>query len=249
MIFDIDDTLYPTSCGFSDHRNGQVITDFMRDVLGFASAEEAMALRNEVFRAHHSTLKGLAIASSQGRLPRPFEKQALGEYWAEHCDFARFLGPLRSASPLAADLHSLRHDAGMRLVVFTNAPRKYGLRCLAELGLRDLIPDSLVFAVEDVMPACKPEPAAFKAVLQAVGASPERCAMFEDSMKNIQTCHALGIRTVLIDETAGGASAGEAALLGDTARPADSSVDLTMQHIGQLRERMPFLWDKPGKQM
>ena len=25
LIFDIDDTLYPMSCGFSDHRNGKII--------------------------------------------------------------------------------------------------------------------------------------------------------------------------------------------------------------------------------
>ena len=39
--------------------------------------------------------------------------------------------------------------------------------------MRDLFPDERLFAVEDVMPACKPEPAAFAAVLERVGATAE----------------------------------------------------------------------------
>ena len=80
LIFDVDDTLYPVSSGFSKHRNGPIVAKFMCDELGFESEAEALALRDEVFRATHSTLKGLTLASREGRLPKPFAEPMLGEY-------------------------------------------------------------------------------------------------------------------------------------------------------------------------
>ncbi len=62
-------------------------------------------------------------------------------------------------------------------------------------------------------------------------------------MKNIRACHALGIRTVLIDE-AGGTQGGEAELLGDTVDATDPAVAAVLQHIGQIGERLPGLFDR-----
>ena len=90
-------------------------------------------LRDEVFREHHSTLKGLTVASHEGRLPRPFVQSALGDYWAAHCDFPKFLPKNEALVQQLRELSAL----GYRLVVFTNAPRAYGLKCLASpLGAR-----------------------------------------------------------------------------------------------------------------
>jgi hypothetical protein len=89
----------------------------MVDSLGFASQEAALQVRDEYFKKYHSTLKGLSVATAEGKLPRPFAQHMLGEYWAEHCEFEKFL-PQNLA--LAAQLKSLRDDAGLRLVVFTN---------------------------------------------------------------------------------------------------------------------------------
>jgi hypothetical protein len=80
LIFDVDDTLYPVSSGFSKHRNGPIVAKFMCDELGFESEAEALKLRDEVFRATHSTLKGLTLASQEGRLPKPFAEPMLGKY-------------------------------------------------------------------------------------------------------------------------------------------------------------------------
>ncbi|KAJ1454169.1 HAD-like domain-containing protein [Pelagophyceae sp. CCMP2097] len=243
LIFDIDDTLYPVSSRFSDHRNGAIVADFMVDTLGFASHELALQVRDEYFKKYHSTLKGLSVATAEGKLPKPFQQHMLGEYWAEHCEFAKFLPPNLA---LAKQLKSLRDDAGLRLVVFTNAPRLYGLRCLESLAVREYFKDEDIFAVEDVMPACKPEAAAFETVLKAVGADADECVMFEDSMKNIRVCGSLGMRTVFIDEgagTNGGTKSGEAALLGDVATAADD-VGHVLERIEQLQDRIPQLWQR-----
>jgi len=242
LIFDIDDTLYPVSSGFSDHRNGEVVCRFMVERLGFQTSQEAKTLRDEFFKKYHSTLKGLTIADGEGRLPRPFKKEELGEFWAEHCDFPKYVKP----NPELADaLRSLRADAGLELVAFTNSPRRYALRCLDSLGVREHFPDSHVFAVEDVLPACKPEPEAFQTVLAAMGChDPQRAVMFEDSMKNIRACKALGLRTVLVCEALGSTPGGEAALLGDVADAGDSAVDCALGDIVELRSRLPGLWQK-----
>ena len=91
LIFDIDDTLYPVSSGFSDHRNGPVVCAFMMKYLGFDTEQEAMALRKEVFTKYHSTLKGLTMANEEGRLRRPFRKEDLSQWYVDNCDYKGFL--------------------------------------------------------------------------------------------------------------------------------------------------------------
>merc|ERR1712176_1133593 len=114
------------------------------------------------------------------------------------------------------------------------------------LGLRSLFSDTCVFGVEDVMPACKPEAEAFQKVFKAIGTAPERAVMFEDSMKNVRACKALGMHTVLIDESGGeGAIAGgEAALLGDQANRDDPAVDYVMTRVEQIDSLIPSLLQK-----
>mmetsp|Transcript_8901 Transcript_8901/g.27835 ORF Transcript_8901/g.27835 Transcript_8901/m.27835 type:complete len:273 (+) Transcript_8901:182-1000(+) len=238
LIFDIDDTLYPVSARFSEHRNGPVVAKFMCEQLGFESEREALELRDEMFREHHSTLKGLAVASAAGRTPKPFEEKSLGAYWAAHCDFAGYLPPNDALRKHLFELKAL----GYELVVFTNAPRAYGLRCLESLNVRDAFADDRVFGVEDVMPHCKPEPEAFQKVLDSVGAAAETSVMFEDSMKNVRACKALGMRTVFVDE---GCAGGEAGLLGDAQTGEDVGViDATVARIADIKSGAPWLWER-----
>jgi FMN phosphatase YigB (HAD superfamily) len=57
----------------------------------------------------------------------------------------------------------------LKLVGFTNAPRAYAVRVLETLDLRQFFPDEGLLAVDDVLPHCKPEAAAFALVLKAIG--------------------------------------------------------------------------------
>jgi len=104
-------------------------------------------------------------------------------------------------------------------------------------------PDERVFGVDDVLPSCKPEKEAFDQVLKSVGAEPSQAVMFEDSMKNIRACKKLGMGTVLIQEKLD-SDGGEAKLLSDTPDADDPSVDMVLQNIGQIREKLPGLWEK-----
>lgn len=243
LVFDVDDTMYPVTSGFSDHRNNEVIRDFLVERLGFSCPVEAMRVRNEYFRRYHSTMKGLKVADQEGRLPSAFSEQELADWFADRCDFQRFLKP----EPAVINaFRTLRDEAGLNFVAFSNAPRRYVLNCLKALGVQEFFPERQVFGVDDVLPACKPEAEAFHKVLQAVGSEPGRAVMFEDSMKNIRACHALGMHTVLVDTRADGAGAagGEAALLADAPCGHDPAVGAVLQSLGELRERLPELWQR-----
>ena len=91
------------------------------------------------------------------------------------------------------------------------------------------------------MPACKPEAAAFRTVLDAVGSDAESSIMFEDSLRNIRACRALGMRCVFVEEEVGG----EAALLGDAAQKGDADLyEAKIRRIADLKEAAPWLWEK-----
>lgn len=83
-----------------------------------------------------------------------------GEYWAAHCDFSSFLQP---EPPFISALEELE-ALGLKLCIFTNGPRAYALKVLERLEVKRFFADERIFAVEDVLPACKPEAAAFNKV-------------------------------------------------------------------------------------
>ena len=86
-----------------------------------------------------------------------------------------------------------------------------------------------------------PSEAETQAMLDAVGADAESSIMFEDSLKNIRACRALGMRCVFIEEEVGG----EAALLGDAAKKGDADLyEAKIRRIADLKEAAPWLWEK-----
>jgi len=242
LIFDVDDTLYDVGNGFTAHRNGGAVAAFMVAHLKFESEADALALRDEYFARYHSTVKALTVAEADGRLPASahFDAAALAEWWATKLDFERFIKP-------EPQLIKALAECPLRLVAFSNSPRAYCLRTLEALGLRHLFPDECVFAVDDVMPHCKPEPAAFDKVLSAVGAPASACVLIEDSMKNIRAAKALGLRTLLVSGLGtGDASAGEATKPGDAPQVDDPAVDASVRSCAEIRAVLPGLWQTPA---
>lgn len=238
LIFDIDDCLYPLSCGFSEHRNGKVVEDFIVEKLGFATRAEAKACRDKYFEKYHSTLKSLTVADEEGALPKHFNQPDLGAWWSANCQFAKFLTPQPT---FIAALKS----CPLKKVAFTNAPREYAKKALETLELIDIFDH--IFAVEDVMPACKPQAAAFEKVLTAVGSIATRSVMFEDSVKNIRGAKKLGLRTVLIRESTYEAqcqSSTQTDAMSNAFKPEDECfVDAKLEDISDMKRDLPFLWN------
>jgi len=243
LIFDVDDTLYDVACGFTAYRNGASVWEMMTTQLGFSTAEEAKALRDEYFAKYHATAKALQMAEADGRLPAGahFEPAMLAEWWSTKLDFDAYLSPDELLINALA-------TSPLKLVAFTNAPRKYALCVLEALGVRRFFMDEHIFAVDDVLPECKPEPAAFLKVLSALGVQARECVMIEDSMKNIRAAKALGMRTVLVAGKPGvgnAAAASEATKAGDLPQADDPAVDTVLFTCGELKQALPGLWANP----
>lgn len=140
---------------------------------------------------------------------------------------------------------------------FSNGPRKYVKRVLREMGLDKAFPEDRVYSVNDVLPACKPEPEAFQQIFDAIGVKdPSECVMVEDSMKNIRAAKKLGMATLLIagigkksGKSNGNnlADAGEATKAGDAPDLKDPAVDVCIEHVREMKTALPGLWETSNK--
>lgn len=95
QVFDIDDTLYPVTNGFTNHRITEVAIDFMLKVLQFPDQQSASQLWREYFGRYHSTVKALTVADQEGRLPagQHFEASAFSQFLIDGCDYHKYLAP------------------------------------------------------------------------------------------------------------------------------------------------------------
>mmetsp|Transcript_13573 Transcript_13573/g.26970 ORF Transcript_13573/g.26970 Transcript_13573/m.26970 type:complete len:298 (+) Transcript_13573:49-942(+) len=249
LIFDIDDTLYPFTNGFTTHRNGSVALQYMVDIMGFKNREAAAKVRQPLFLKYHSTAKALAVAADEGLLPpnldgspRKFDPQSLADYWSKNAAFDM----IAPDPPLRKCLNRLKSEAGLHIVAFTNAPKRYGVKVLSRLGVSDAFDDGLVFGVDDVLPFCKPERSAFEAVLSRVreavgdnGIEFEDCVMFEDSMKNVRAAKALGMGTVLLLAKEGEHDGNN---LGDRGVKDDPCVDVVLGRAREIGDKIGCLF-------
>jgi putative hydrolase of the HAD superfamily len=241
VIFDVDDTLYDVGSGFTAHRNGYGAHSFMVEVLKFPDLDAAKVVRDEYFERYHSTAKALTVAQTEGKLPEGaphFEAKHLAEWWAEKLDFS-LLGGVNEK--LQTDLKDL---APLKIVAFSNGPRKYVKRALTEMGVWELFGEDRLFAVDDVLPYCKPEKEAFDLIFERIGATADECVMVEDSMKNIRKAKELGMKTVLIKgRPSENTSASNLTKPGDAPEESDLAVDVAIEDISQMRDALPGLWD------
>lgn len=270
LLFDIDDTLYDVGTGFTAHRNGEGVTSFMVAKLNYPDMETAKTVRDAYFAKYHSTAKALTVVEADGKLPplppseaatwpegkKRFDPQDLSKYWSEELDFGLLGGPYE-------DVKAMLESCPLKLVAFSNAPRIYALKVLKVLGLDGLFAPDHVFGVDDVLPACKPEVAAFQKVMDAVGVKdPSECVMVEDSMKNIRVAKSLGMGTVLVagkgrmdrskgksksisnDDGAQSLADKAEATKGDDAPDAtDSAVDVSIETVAEMKSNWPALWN------
>ena len=111
-----------------------------------------------------------------------------------------------------ATLRAILASLPQRLFVFTNADEAHAEVCLARLGIRDLLQGVLCYEsiMRDGVAAgltdgrrpvvCKPQAAAFKLALAAVGCAgnPASVAFFDDSVRNVDAGADAGVFSVLV---------------------------------------------------
>lgn len=177
-IFDLDNTLYPPETQLFAQIEVKM-TEWVMRALGLGRAE-ADRLRRDYWLRYGTTLAGLM---------------------AEHgVDPAEYLDGVHDITldhvARAPGLAALISDLPGRRIVFTNGSAPYAARVLAALGLSDIF--DAVYGVEHAGFRPKPQRAAFDAILTLDGSVAAGAAMFEDSARNLEAPHAMGMRCVLV---------------------------------------------------
>jgi putative hydrolase of the HAD superfamily len=178
--FDLDNTLYSGHCDLFpqiDRRMGEFIARSFD-----LPIEEAQALRKAYYFEHGTTLAGLVL--QHGVSPHDFLD------YVHDID----LSAVAPAPELAAAIAALPG----RKFVFTNASRGHAERVMARLGLDASFEDIFdIHALDYIYP--KPAREAFDRFVKAHGIAPHETAMFDDLPANLETAHAIGMTTVLVD--------------------------------------------------
>jgi putative hydrolase of the HAD superfamily len=179
-VFDLDNTLYSGHCDLFpqiDRRMGEFIAKSFD-----LPIEEAQTLRKTYYFEHGTTLAGLV--RMHGLDPHEFLD------YVHDID----LSAVTPAPELAAAIAALPG----RKFVFTNASRGHAERVMARLGLDASFEDIFdIHALEYIYP--KPAREAFERFVKAHGVAPREAAMFDDLPANLETAHAIGMTTVLVD--------------------------------------------------
>jgi putative hydrolase of the HAD superfamily len=179
-VFDLDNTLYPADCNLFaqiDQRMGE----FIMQSLGLP-LDQAQSLRAAYYYEHGTTLAGLV--RRHGVSPDDFLD------YVHDID----LGAVLPSPALAAALAGLPG----RKFVFTNGSRKHAEAVMERLGVSGQFEGICdIHALDYIYP--KPMPEAYQRFASAHGVAPHRAAMFDDLPHNLQTAHALGMTTVLVD--------------------------------------------------
>ena len=179
-IFDLDNTLYPPELGLFaqiDQRMGAFI---MRTV--GCDAAEARVIQKRYFHDHGTTLAGMM--RHHGVTPETFLT------YVHDIDMDRIPADPALAQALAA-LPGARH-------IFTNADADYAAKVLERRGIAHLFDRIVDIRATGYLP--KPEFAAYEALARLIpGFAATRSIFVDDMTRNLRPAHAMGIRTVWLD--------------------------------------------------
>lgn len=177
-IFDLDDTLYPPESQFMRLIQGR-INDYVSRTSGLP-ADEALVVQKGYLKDYGTSLAGLM---AHYRIDPH-------EFLAEVHDV-----PLDVLTPDPGLRAALERLDGPR-IVFTNGSTAHARRVIKQLELVDLF-DGL-FSLEDADLIPKPDPRTFARMTERFGIAPATAAFFEDTVRNLEPAHAIGMTTVLV---------------------------------------------------
>ena len=179
---DYDGTMYPSSHVLTDEVDRR-ITQWVATARGIP-LEEADLLRKRLYREHGNTLRGMMRESDTD--PNAYLDYVF-DLPDEHMP--------RPDPALAGFLGSLERPAS----IFTNARADYVRRGLLAMGI-----DEGVGVIHDIQSfdwRAKPEATLYPLLLEREDADPSDVAFVDDRLENLPPAAALGIATVLVDES------------------------------------------------
>ncbi len=187
-IFDLDNTLYPASCGLFAQIDRKM-KEFICDLLE-VEEDEAHRLQKDYFHRYGTTLRGL-----------------MEHHDVDPVDYLDYVHAVDFSPVLAdPDLDTALGKLGGRKFIFTNGPIAHVSEVLARLGIAGHFDDVFDIVDADFIP--KPSPEIYRRMLDAHGIDPARTAMIDDLPKNLAPAAALGMVTVWLRSEVGAADFG-----------------------------------------
>lgn len=181
-VFDLDNTLYPSSARLFDQIEVKMTTYVMSE-LGVERGE-ADRLRSQYWRDYGTTLNGLMQVHQIDPAP----------YLDVVHDID--LSGLAKAPDLADAIGALPG----RKIVYTNGSRGHADNVMAARGLMGVF--DARYGIEDARYKPKPDQAAFEAVFALDGVTATGAAMVEDDLRNLAAPRAMGMRTLWVTDAA-----------------------------------------------
>lgn len=181
VLFDLDNTLYPTECDLFSLIDVR-INRYMEDVVAIEPAA-VDGLRRRYWKDYGTTLQGL-----------------IRHHTVDPEDYLDYVHAVDVGSRIFVDndLRETLNNLPLSSYVFTNGSRCHVDRVVTALGLDGLFADVFDIRIADYQP--KPNPAPYQQVLDQLGLSGEQCIMVEDQLQNLQTAKQFGMKTVLVGE-------------------------------------------------
>jgi len=181
VLFDLDNTLYhPARELFSliDVR----INRYMSDIVGIAP-DDVDGLRRQYWADYGVTLQGL-----------------IRHHDIDAEDYLHYVHDIDVKSRIDDDpvLRDRLDDIDAPCYVFTNGSRAHAERVLACLGIDQQFDEIFDIRIASYQP--KPFQDPYREVLRKIDCQPQRSIMVEDSIDNLMTARALGMKTVLVRE-------------------------------------------------
>jgi len=179
VLFDLDNTLYPQSCGLWG-AIGHRISLYMMEQLNI-HPDEVGQRRDTYLTAFGTTLNAL----------RHYYSVDPEEFLAYVHDL-----PLEQYLQYEPALDQMLGRLPMRKVIFTNADAAHARRVLARLGISRHF--ERIIDIHTLEFVTKPDRRAYLKAMEIIGARPQECVLVEDSLTNILPARALGMITVLV---------------------------------------------------
>ncbi|CAA6667300.1 unnamed protein product [Spirodela intermedia] len=223
ILFDLDDTLYSSDVGIGRFLRKN-IEEFLMKTCG-KTAEEACALRAELFRNYGSSLTGLR-ALGHDIHPDDYHSYVHGRLPYDAIPAIPCFGTSSRASPEEdCEEHARRALERLGLVgCFDN------IICFETMN-PNLFSSSASSSSSGVV--LKPSIAAFEVALCISGVHPQRTLFLDDNEKNIAAGKAAGLYTTLV---------------GKKKNPMmTSDADYVLSDILELRREMPEIWSAAVK--
>ena len=181
-VFDLDNTLYPADCALFPQIDA-LMTTYIQNRFAM-TPDDARRMQKDYYVAYGTTMNG-----------------PLTEHDICPDEFLEFVHDI----DLAHVIKNPELDAALgalpgRKFIFTNGSVKHAENVTNALGVRHHFNE--IFDIKAAGYAPKPKREPYETFLRTHAINPERAAMFEDLVVNLEAPHALGMTTILVQSDA-----------------------------------------------